>query len=570
MTSTLPPGTCNIASHLVEMAKRQPFTPAVISPEGKTRRGRARYAHLTYHQLERESEAIAAGFRPQGILPGSRAAVMVRPSLNLFSLTFALFRAGIAPVLIDPGIGVKQLGRCLGEAEPDVFFGVPEAVILRGLLGWGRRTIRRVVWVAGERSRWPDSLHLHTTLDAIRRDGRAALEREPALAPSLHACGRNETAAILFTSGSTGPPKGAIYTHSMLEAQVDRLRNLYAIEPGEIDLCTFPLFALFAPAMGMTSIIPDMDPTRPARVNPSNIFDVFQDFGVTNMFGSPALLRRLAPSGVARGLIFPTLKRVVSAGAPASSRTLEQFTKMLVPPAQIFTPYGATEALPVASIGSDEVLGETRRATDRGEGVCVGMPVPGITVRIIRVSDGPIPTWSDDLEVPDGEIGEIAVSGPVVSRKYFNRPEATALAKIADPENGTFFHRMGDVGYFDDAGRIWFCGRKAHRVVVDDETLYTIPCEAVFNTHPRVARTALVGVSRDGRTTPVLCVEPVARLSGSEQERVVNDLRTIAGCYPHTKKIDKFLFHESFPVDIRHNAKIFREKLAVWAAGRLR
>jgi acyl-CoA synthetase (AMP-forming)/AMP-acid ligase II len=552
------------------MANRQPCTPAVISPEGRTRGGRVRYAHLTYRQLERESEAIAAGLRLQGVLPGSRAAVMVRPGLDLFALTFALFRAGIAPVLIDPGIGVKQLGRCLGEAEPDVFLGVPEAVILRGLLGWGRRTIRRVIWVDGERSRWPYSLHLHTTLDAVRRQGRAALEREPALVPSLHACGRSETAAILFTSGSTGPPKGAIYTHSMLEAQVDRLRTLYAIEPGEIDLCTFPLFALFAPALGMTSIIPDMDPTRPARVTPSNIFDVFQDFGVTNLFGSPALLRRLAPAGVARGLTFPTLKRVVSAGAPAASRTLEQFTKMLVPPAQIFTPYGATEALPVASIGSDEMLGETRRATDRGAGVCVGMPVPGITVRIIRVSDGPIPTWSDDLEVPDGEIGEIAVSGPVVSRKYFNRPEATALAKIADPDNGTFFHRMGDVGYLDDSGRIWFCGRKAHRVVVDDETLYTIPCEAVFNTHPRVARTALVGVSRDGRMTPVLCVEPVARLAGPEQERIVNDLRTIAERFPHTRRIGNFLFHDSFPVDIRHNAKIFREKLAVWAAGRLR
>ncbi len=570
MTSTLPPGTCNIASQLVAMARLQPFTAAVMSPEGKTRAGRTRYAHLTYQQLEQESEWISAGLRAQGILPGARAAVMVRPSLNLFALTFALFRSGIAPVLIDPGIGVRQMGRCLDEAEPDLFFGVPEAVILRKVLGWAKRTIRQVIWVPNERRHWPIPFPFRTTLDDVRGVGRELLDRDPKPTPTIHACGKNETAAILFTSGSTGPPKGAIYTHSMLEAQVDRLRDLYAIEPGEIDLCTFPLFALFAPALGMTSIIPDMDPTRPARVNPANIFEVFRDFGVTNLFGSPALLRRLTSAGGTERLAFPTLKRVVSAGAPASSRTLEQFSRLLIPPAQIFTPYGATEALPVASIGSDEVLGETRSATDRGEGVCVGMPVPGITVKVIRINDRPIAAWSDDLEVPDGEIGEIAVSGPVVSRKYFNRPEATALAKIADPENGTFYHRMGDVGYFDDTGRIWFCGRKSHRVILEDETLFTIPCEAVFNTHPEISRTALVGVSRNGSTIPVLCVEPVARLTGSDRKRIGDDLRAIAERFPHTRRIQTFLFHDSFPVDIRHNAKIFREKLAVWAAGSLK
>jgi len=570
MTSTLPPGTCNIASQLVEMARRQPYTLAVISPEGRTRGGRIRYTQLTYEQLERESAWIAAGLRERGILPGARAAVMVRPSLDLFALTFALFRSGIAPVLIDPGIGIKQMGRCLAEAEPDVFLGVPEAVILRRILGWGNRTIRQVFWVANERGRLPLPLLARNSLAEVKMLGRATLDREPMRADSLHASGTEDTAAILFTSGSTGAPKGAVYTHSMLEAQVERLRGLYEIQPGEIDLCTFPLFALFAPALGMTSIIPDMDPTRPARVNPERIFEVFDDFGVTNLFGSPALLRRIAPAALKQKRTFPTLKRVVSAGAPASSTTLEMVTKLLRRSAQVFTPYGATEALPVASIGSSEVLGETRKATDRGAGVCVGFPVADIKVKIIRVSDGPIPTWADDLEIAGREIGEIVVSGPVVSRKYFNRPEATALAKIADPENGTFYHRMGDLGYFDEEGRLWFCGRKSHRVILEDETLYTIPCEAVFNTHHWISRTALVGVSRKGTTIPVLCVEPLNRLTVEEQARLRSELLAIAGRFPHTRRIRDFLFHESFPVDIRHNAKIFREKLAVWAAGRLR
>jgi olefin beta-lactone synthetase len=238
-------------------------------------------------------------------------------------------------------------------------------------------------------------------------------------------------------------------------------------------------------------------------------------------------------------------------------------------PAQVHTVYGATEALPVASIGSDEILGETRHATDQGRGVCVGRPVAGIDVRIIGISDDPIPKWSDDLLVPDGTIGEIAVSGPVVTREYFNRPEATRLAKIADPTRAVFYHRMGDVGYLDDRGRIWFCGRKSHRVVLPDETLFTIPCEAIFNTHPDVFRSALVGVKRGEETVPVICIEPARRLSRGEQQRVRRELLERGAGFPHTRRIRTILFHPAFPVDIRHNSKIFREKLAVWAGRRI-
>jgi acyl-CoA synthetase (AMP-forming)/AMP-acid ligase II len=178
--------------------------------------------------------------------------------------------------------------------------------------------------------------------------------------------------------------------------------------------------------------------------------------------------------------------------------------------------------------------------------------------------------WSNDLEVRDGSIGEIVVAGPIVTREYFRRPEATALAKIADPSRGTFFHRMGDLGYLDERGRIWFCGRKSHRVTLSDTTLYTICCEGVFNAHPDVARTALVGVKRKGEMTPVLCVEAARPLAASEQERVHRELLELGSCVDHAVRIETILFHPSFPVDIRHNSKIFREKLAVWAARKLR
>jgi acyl-coenzyme A synthetase/AMP-(fatty) acid ligase len=386
----------------------------------------------------------------------------------------------------------------------------------------------------------------------------------------------DETAAILFTSGSTGVAKGVVYTHGIFAAQVEMLRATYGIEPGEVDLPTFPLFGLFAPALGMTSVLPEMDPTRPAHVDPRRIIDAVTHFGVTNLFGSPALIRRVGSYGAAHGVRLPSLRRVISAGAPVPAAAIERFRGMLSDGVQVHTPYGATESLPVCSIGSEEILGETRRRTAEGGGVCVGRPVTGMTVKVIRISDEPISAWRDDLEPPPGEVGEITVRGPVVTRAYYNRPEATALAKIPDVAGG-LYHRMGDLGYLDQRGRVWFCGRKSQRVVTPQGTFYTVPCEGVFNAHPAVYRTALVGVSRGGVTEPVLCVErekhavPFLKKGTAcfSDEQLRQELLALGAAHAHTKAIRTILFHPAFPVDIRHNAKIFREKLAVWAARRL-
>jgi acyl-CoA synthetase (AMP-forming)/AMP-acid ligase II len=263
------------------------------------------------------------------------------------------------------------------------------------------------------------------------------------------------------------------------------------------------------------------------------------------------------------------LKRAISAGAPVPAAVLERFTKMLSAEAQVFTPYGATEALPVCSIGSTEILGETCHATDQGSGVCVGKPVPGIDLEIIDISDEPIANWDARLTVADGEIGEIVVKGPQVTQSYFNRSQSTALGKIADSDHDGFYHRMGDLGYRDEQGRVWFCGRKAHRVETAEETLFTIPCEGVFNTHQAVFRTALIGVGKPGQMRPVLCIELEKGADTSNLTKVHQELVAIGADNEVTRNIKAFLFHPEFPVDIRHNAKIFREKLALWAAEKL-
>ncbi len=312
-------------------------------------------------------------------------------------------------------------------------------------------------------------------------------------------------AAILFTTGSTGPAKGAVYSHGNFDAQLKQIQTHLNMSSDEVDLSTFPLFALFYPALGITSVIPEMDPTRPARVNPERIIEAVDNQGVTNMFASPALLNRVGRYGRQKGVKLPSLKRVISAGAPVSADNIERFSALLSDDAEIHTPYGATEAVPIISIKSREILKETRQLSEKGDGICIGRPINNIDIQIIKISDDPIDTWSNDLTVARGEIGEITVKGALVSRRYFENPAADAQAKIK--EGDEIRHRMGDLGWMDEKGRIWFCGRKSHRVISAEETLFTIPCEAIFNNHPLVFRSALVGVGPRPRQRPVIVVE---------------------------------------------------------------
>ncbi len=543
--------TANIASHLPERAKHAPEQYAVV--EQMLNDDKNKYQHsLNYAQLNQQSDQVAHGLMQQGIGKGTRTVLMVKPGLDFFVLVFALFKVEAILVAVDPGIGMKNLGKCLEEAEPDAFIGIPSAQLARLILGWGRQTIKRTILVGGSFLLRPFFTTLEQTKqnhihDAFQRDTQP-----------------EDDAAILFTSGSTGIPKGVMYTHANFTAQVNALKSLYNIQAGEVDLATFPLFALFAPALGMTSIIPKMDFTRPGYVDPETIIAAIKDYRCTNMFGSPALLNRVGKYAKNTSLHFETLKRVLSAGAPVSDLILNNFQCLLNETTQIYTPYGATESLPVSSIGSHEVLTETAEMTATGKGVCVGKPVEGINVEIINITDDVIKQWSSIEKLGANQIGEICVKGSQVTHAYYNRHSATELAKIYD-EDG-FYHRMGDTGYLDEQGRLWFCGRKSQRVEVDGVTLHTACCEGIFNAHPDVFRSALIGVTQADKTRPIICVELEVDQQQPDKNQLTKQLLELAKQHDITGLIETVLFHPSFPVDIRHNAKIGREKLAVWAA----
>ncbi|UQZ88608.1 peptide synthase [Deltaproteobacteria bacterium Smac51] len=545
--------TFNISSLLTESAAKWPDRLAVIASHRPDVLGRGR---LTYKELDESSSRLAAGLLRGDAVPGSRIIVMVKPGIDFITIIFGLFKAGLSPVMVDPGMGVKRMLRCLAEGRPSGIIGLPIAHLLSLTAPGYFKSIKLRVTV-GRRFGWGGR-----TLSEIME------APAPADMPELpFPTGADDMAALLFTSGSTGPAKGVVYTHAMFRAQVEAIREGLDIQEGGIDLATFPMFGLFAPALGLTSVIPDINAAKPAKADPRSIIEPIIQRGVTSMFASPTLLGNVARYAHEHHLNLPSLRRVILAGAPVQPRTVTAFTSLMSAEATLQTPYGATEGVPLSTISNTEIIGETRLMTEQGMGMCVGRPLTGVDLKVIKIQDKAISRLDNESLLPVGEIGEIIAKGPMVSPAYFERPQETALSIIEDGEG--FWRRMGDVGWIDARGRLWFCGRKAHRVITPQGTLFTIPCEAIFNNHPLVRRSALVGVGRPGSQRPVIIIEPQTKLREMKWGALVEELTALAKANPRTLTISTFLKCKSFPVDVRHNAKINREKLAVWAADKL-
>lgn len=514
---------------------------------------------LSFAELDARSDSYAHILSNKGVTAGERVMLMVKPSADFICLTFALFKIGAPVILIDPGMGYKNLLSCIEGVRPKGFIGIPKAHLFRKIFRKPFATVEH-------------SFCCGASMGLFGPDISKQADHSHASYPAFKA--RDDSlAAIIFTTGSTGPPKGVRYEHTIFQAQLKLIRDYYKIGPGQVDQPAFPLFALFSTALGAKAVIPDMDPTRPAKVDPERFVASIEKYSVSYSFGSPAIWNVIAGYCRKRDSRLKTLSKVLMAGAPVSGELIARMQEVLPAGAEIHTPYGATESLPIVSIEGKEVVQETWERTKQGKGTCVGRPLPGIKIAILQISDDSISQVERRNFLPTYEIGEIIVQGDVVTRAYENNSAENQMAKIPDAETEGFWHRMGDVGYMDEKERLWFCGRRSHRVVssVLGETFFTIPCEALFNVHPNVFRTALVAVPQPSAQglIPAIIIE-VAKDTPVTPQQLIAELKQIGKENTLTRKIEHYLIHPEFPVDIRHNAKIFREKLSVWAASELK
>ena len=503
----------NIALLLKSQAEQLPDKAAVVCEHEK----------VTFKELEDEINRCANYLVKQGIEQGTKVLLFIPPSIELPVITFALFKVGAIPIFIDPGMGLKNLRRAVSEVSPNAMISVP---LIRKLSRIFRTAFKSV------------SVKLDcTTIREKSRNESCSFEEYDAP--------EDEMAAILFTSGGTGKPKGVIYTHKIFIQQTNLLREMYSLTPDDVDCPCFSLFSFFTISMGLTSYVPKMDASHPAKTDPSDIVRNLQENNTTFAAGSPAIWIKVADYCLLHDIQLPALKHLVMFGAPVDIEMHEKWQKIL-PNGSTYTPYGATESLPISNISGEYILENTADLTLKGAGVCVGKTVPSVEVRI----------YNDD---------EIIVSGDTTTKEYYHEPKATLESKLTI--DGKLWHKVGDVGTIDEEGRIWFWGRKNHVIQLGQTKLYPVPCQTVFNQHEKIKRTALIGPSIDGRIVPSIVIE-LHDGSTKLTESLLEDLLAIRDSFEHTKLIERFFVKKSFPVDVRHNIKIDNLALCEWAENR--
>ena len=526
-------GSFNITEHLRERSVNAGQQSAILLPN----RTGDEFESVSFSELDRYSDLYGEYLIRSGVQRGDTVLMMVRAGVELIGIAFALLKRGIIPILIDPGMGIQNFVGCVKRTQPNYLIGIAPAILLSRIFRSSFLSIRKSFCVNRKTF---SKLELHS-------DNKEPLPIVDSLS--------SDQAAILFTSGSTGPAKGVCYTFGIFSKQIELVRENFGIELGEIDLPMLPIFALFNPALGMTTVVPPMNPSRPAKANPAKIVKVIQNAKVTNSFGSPVLWNNINRYCDQNEITLPTLKRVLIAGAAVPYNLVESLHQKMQQ-GQIFTPYGATECLPVCGISHKEILA---RDPNQGLGTLLGKPLSDVEVRVIQPVEGIISSIDDTVDCEPSQIGEIIVKGDVVTQEYYQLPEKTAEAKIKDGE--ICWHRIGDLGYFDRDGYLWFAGRKVEQIVSGDRIYYTDFVEKWVNQHPHVYRSALLSYELNGQKRPAIGIEPyeISKWKTENTRKVLlEDIRNHLKQSELTESIADVFLWKRFPVDVRHNAKIHR------------
>ena len=524
----------NIANYLAAAQSEYPDETAIISAK------HGQFKSRSFKQLHKEVTLCSTYFKSKGISKGDSVLLAVKPGYQLILIAFALFHLGAVPVIIDPGMGTKAFLKCVQNTRPIALVGIPLIHILSKLFPRAFRSVKKTV-----------SVNQNTFISKINQ---CKLEQIENPAPSSS----DELAAIVFTSGSTGIPKGVCYTHQIFNAQIAHLKTDFGLTKGENDLATLPIFALFNPALGITSVIPEMNPRKPASADPRKLVQAMQKYEINTAFASPIIGGKICSFCESNNISLPLVKRLLLAGAPTNPILIKNLSKF-IPNGQVILPYGATEALPLSATNQTQV-GQLEHSISSGKGACLGKPLNGNAIKIMPISMSPFESGKNcPKELKRGEIGEICASGAVVSKKYYRMPGATCDSKFNDGKN--YFHRMGDLGYYDENGLLRFMGRKVERVITKNGPLETERCEPLVNSMKNISRSALIGIGNGKVKEPCLVVELKKDNMISFETLKTNILKELNFHLP------KFTFRfvvleKSLPVDSRHNAKIHRLSLA--------
>jgi acyl-coenzyme A synthetase/AMP-(fatty) acid ligase len=484
---------------------------------------------------------VAAGLVELGVAKGDRVALLVPPGIDLAVCVFACWRIGAVVVIADAGLGARGMSRALTSADPAYLIGIPRALAAARTLRWpGVRISTTDVTrpLAG-------LLDVKSTLGELRRSG----EGRPLPPPPASF----DVAGIGFTSGATGPAKGVIYRHHQMQAQRDALVDLYGITSSDRLVAAFGPFALFGPIMGIPSVVPDADVTAPGSLTARALAEAAQAVQATLVFASPAALTNVA--NTARGMspghraALQDVRLVMSAGAPVLVGVLRS-TVELMTHAEAHTPYGMTEVLPVADISLTGI-----EAIGPGNGVCVGDPVPGTEVAISPLDPAGGATGS--LTGESGVVGEVCIRAPHMRDGY---DKLWATDQAASQPDG--WHRSGDVGHLDEAGRLWIEGRMGDIVTTPNGPVTPVGIEHAVSTLSDVSDAAAVGVGPPGTQQLVVVVVPAGHIRHPDlaDEALADRVRGRAG-----GEVAAVLTAPSLPVDKRHNSKIDRPRIARWA-----
>ena len=522
---------------LADFSQVNPDTDAVVEIAPAPR-------SITFGELARRVEQLATGMASFGVRAGERVAVMVTPGVDLALTVYACWRLGATLVLVDSGLGRHGMQRALQSANPKYLVGIDKALLAARLLGWPGLRI-----ALGSRSDlFKRSLRVVTDIETLCALGEGG---EPPAWPAADC-----VAAVVFTSGSTGPSKGVIYQHAQVQAQRDVLAQLYCIAPDDRLVAAFAPFALYGPTLGITSIVPDMDVTKPGSLSAAALAEAVKRIQATLVFASPAALvnivatrRALNESQLAA---CAKVRLGLSAGAPVRAALLKAAQQVFVN-ASFQTPYGMTEVLPVANIS----LAELQGLEFSSAGVCVGYPVPETSLFIDPLDKSGVPEGMP-VQQP-GRLGEILVRAPHIRYGYDRLWMTNQSASV--PEG---MHRTGDIGELDEQGRLWVGGRLGHVVTTPQGPLAPVACEQSIETLENIDLAAVVGVGPAGTQ----CVVAVVQMSSDAHAPGAASLELVSGVRDKTSAlidIAAVLVVKQLPVDRRHNSKVDRAAVAQWA-----